>query len=514
MKSIKRAIISVYDKTGIVDFARGLESLNVELISTGGTAKMLRKTGIKVRDISEITGFPEILDGRVKTLHPVVHAGILAIRDNEEHMKLLKEHNIGLIDMVVVNLYPFEEMLKKGAPHADIIENIDIGGPTMLRAAAKNYNDVAVVVDPNDYDGILNEMKTGKGQLSNETRIYLAQKVFERTASYDSIINSYFLHYLNKKGFHDKLILSLQKVKDLRYGENPHQNAALYVDMYENRTSLASVSPLQGKEISYNNIVDAESARALVFEFDEPAVAIIKHTNPCGVATGENILEAYKKALSVDPVSAFGGIIATNRTIDGPSAEEMAKLFVEVIVSPEFSKEALEIFGKKKNLRLIQLPQPSYASGYSIRGIDGGIVIQSYDDTCRGEVRNARIVSERKPTESEMKALDFAWKVAKHVKSNAIVFAREDMALGIGAGQMSRVDSVRLAIMKAQHPLKGSVVASDAFFPFRHSIDEIAKAGATAVVQPGGSVRDDEVIKAANEHQIAMLFTGVRHFRH
>lgn len=514
MKSIRRAILSVYDKTGIIDFARGLESLNVDLISTGGTAKMLKNSGVKVKDISELTGFPEILDGRVKTLHPFVHAGILAIRENEEHMKLLEKHNIGLIDMVVVNLYPFEEVLKKGAPHADIIENIDIGGPTMLRAAAKNYNDVTVIVDPDDYTMVLNEMKANKNQLSDEIRIQLAQKVFERTASYDSIINDYFLKYLNKKGFYEKLIISLQKVKDLRYGENPHQSAALYVNMSENRQSLASVLPLQGKELSYNNIIDAESARALIFEFDEPAVAIIKHTNPCGVATGSDIFEAYKKALSVDPVSAFGGIIATNRTIDGNSAAEMSKLFVEVIVSPDFSKDALEIFGKKKNLRLLQLPAPASASGFSIRGIDGGMVVQSCDDTGRGEVKNAKIVSERKPTEAEINALDFAWKVAKHVKSNAIVFAKEGMALGVGAGQMSRVDSVKIAVMKAQHPLKGSVVASDAFFPFRDGIDEIAKAGATAVVHPGGSVRDDEVIMAADEHKMAMLFTGVRHFRH
>jgi phosphoribosylaminoimidazolecarboxamide formyltransferase/IMP cyclohydrolase len=514
MRSIRRAIISVYDKTGVVELAKGLESLNVELISTGGTAKMLRNAGIKVKDISEITGFPEILDGRVKTLHPVVHAGILAIRENEEHMKILKEQNIGLIDMVVVNLYPFEEVLKKGAPHADIIENIDIGGPTMLRAAAKNYNDVAVIVDPLDYDKVLNEMRMNKNQLSDETRLHLAQKVFSRTASYDSIINSYFLKYLKKKGLHDRLIISLQKVRDLRYGENPHQSAALYVNANENRRSLASVSPLQGKELSYNNIIDAEAARSLVFEFVEPAVAIIKHTNPCGVAIGENILGAYIKALSVDPVSAFGGIIATNRQIDGASAEEMAKLFVEVIVAPEFSKEAIEIFGKKKNLRLIQLPPPSNEYEYCMKGIDGGMIIQSCDNTSSGEVRNAKIVTDRKPDEKEMRALDFAWKVAKHVKSNAIVFAKEDMALGIGAGQMSRIDSVKIAVMKAKHPLEGSVVASDAFFPFRDGIDEIAKAGATAVVQPGGSVRDDEVIKAANEHKMAMLFTGVRHFRH
>lgn len=514
MKSIRRAIISVYDKTGIVDFARGLESLNVELISTGGTAKMLRDAGIKVNDISEITGFPEILDGRVKTLHPVVHAGLLAVRENEEHMKILKEYNIGLIDMVVVNLYPFEDVMKRGAPHADIIENIDIGGPTMLRAGAKNYNDVAVVVDPADYDRILDEMKTNKNKLSNETRAQLAQKVFEKTASYDSLINSYFLKYLNKKGLRDKLIISLRKVKDLRYGENPHQSAALYVNMEEKGQSLASTLPLQGKELSYNNIIDAEAARELVFEFDKPAVAIVKHTNPCGVAVGRDILDAYRKALSVDPVSAFGGIIATNSTIDGASAEEMAKLFLEVIIAPDFSKESLEIFGKKKNLRLLKLPPPSSEYEYRIKGIDGGVVVQGCDKAGSGEVKNAKIVTERKPDDAEMNAMDFAWKVAKHVKSNAIVFAKEDMVLGIGAGQMSRVDSVKIAVMKAQHPLKGSVVASDAFFPFRDGIDEIAKAGATAVVQPGGSVRDDEVIKAANEHKIAMLFTGVRHFKH
>lgn len=514
MRAIKRAILSVYDKTGILDFAKGLESLNVELISTGGTAKILRNAGVKVKDISELTGFPEILDGRVKTLHPVVHAGILAIRENEEHMKLLEEHNIGLIDMVVVNLYPFEEVMKRGAPHADIIENIDIGGPTMLRSAAKNYKYVAVIVDPDDYERVLNEMRSSKCRLSDETRAELAQKVFERTASYDSVINSYFLKYLNKKGFRDRVVLSFQKVKDLRYGENPHQSAALYVSTGEKRESLASQKPLQGKEVSYNNLIDAESARALVFEFDEPAVAIIKHTNPCGVAIGVDILDAYRKALSVDPVSAFGGIVATNREIDRSAAEEMAKLFIEVIVAPEFSEDALDIFSKKKNVRLIKLPKPLLEDVYCFRSIDGGMIIQSYDNSSKTEVRNARIVTERKPTEAEMKALDFAWKVAKHVKSNAIVFAREDMALGIGAGQMSRVDSVKIAIMKAQHPLKGSVVASDAFFPFRDGVDEIAKAGATAIVQPGGSVRDDEVIKAANEHKMAMLFTGVRHFRH
>lgn len=514
MKAVKRAIISVYDKAGIIDFARGLAELNVELISTGGTARMLKGAGINVKDISEITGFPEILDGRVKTLHPVVHAGILAVRENEEHMKILKKHNINTIDMVVVNLYPFEEVLKRGAPHSEIIENIDIGGPTMLRSAAKNYNDVVVIVDPVDYGHVLEEMKANKNQLSEKTRLMLAQKVFERTSAYDSIINSYFLKCLKKEGFPEKIIIPLQKVMDLRYGENSHQGSALYVNMNENRVTLATVKPLQGKELSYNNIIDAESARALVFEFDEPAVAIIKHTNPCGVATGEDILIAYKKALSVDPVSAFGGIVATNRIIDGDAAGEMSKLFLEVIVAPDFSESAIEIFSKKKNLRLLKLPQPSYAGSYYFRSIEGGMVVQTYDLTGKNEVRNAKIVTERKPTEWEYKALDFAWKVAKHVKSNAIVFAKEDMALGIGAGQMSRVDSVKIAVMKAQHPLKGSVVASDAFFPFRDGIDEIARAGATAVVQPGGSVRDDEVIKAANEHNMAMLFTGVRHFRH
>jgi len=514
MKAVKRALISVYNKTGIVDFAKGLEALNIELISTGGTATILKNAGIKVRDVSELTGFPEILDGRVKTLHPVIHAGILAIRDNQKHMEVLKQHGIGMIDMVVVNLYPFEDVLKRGAPHQDIIENIDIGGPAMLRAAAKNYNDVTVIVDPADYNMVLEELRRNKNQISSDMRIKLAQKVFETTASYDGIINYYFMTHINKTGFPEKLILPLRKVKELRYGENPHQGAALYANMYENRKSLASVPPLQGKELSYNNIIDAESARALVFEFDEPAVAIIKHTNPCGVATGKNILDAYTKALSSDPVSAFGGIVATNMVIDAECAEEMSKQFLEVIIAPEFTEEAIKIFSKKKNLRLIMLSSPPPSTGYQIRSIDGGMVIQSIDNTSRDEVRNARIVTVRKPTEMEYRALDFAWRVVKHVKSNAIVFAKEDMVLGVGAGQMSRVDSVRIAVLKANRSLKGSVVASDAFFPFRDGVDEIARAGATAIVQPGGSVRDDEVIKAADEHGMAMLFTGVRHFRH
>lgn len=513
MKPIRRAIISVFDKRGIVEFARELQALGVELISTGGTGKILKSAGIKARDISDLTGFPEILDGRVKTLHPVVHAGILAIRDNEEHIKTLEKLNIEFIDMVVVNLYPFEEVLKRGAGHAEMIENIDIGGPTMLRSAAKNYNDVAVIVDPSDYSMVIDEMKSNKNQLTQNTRLYLAQKVFERTAEYDSIINAYFLRCLNRQGFPDSLIIPLRKVKDLRYGENPHQLASLYVNPTISDITLANAVPIQGKELSYNNIIDAEAARALIFEFDEPSVAIIKHTNPCGVASGSNILEAYTKALSVDPISAFGGIVAANRRIDKDAAQEMAKLFLEVILAPDFDEEALEIFSNKKNLRLIKLGAPSY-TGFSIKGIDGGAVLQTFDDTSRNEVRNAKIVTVRKPTEMEIKALDFAWKVAKHVKSNAIVFAKEDMALGIGAGQMSRVDSVKVAIMKARHPLTGSVVASDAFFPFRDGVDEIARAGATAVVQPGGSVRDDEVIKAANEHDMAMLFTGVRHFKH
>jgi len=514
MEKVRRALISIFDKTGSVEFVAGLRKLGIEIFSTGGTAKLLRDAGIQLKDVSEVTGFPEILDGRVKTLHPKIHAGILAVRSEKKHMDKLNELDIETIDMVVVNLYPFESVLKKGAAHEEIIENIDIGGPAMIRAAAKNYKDIVVVVNPSDYSIILKEMRENNGCLDEKTLLSLAQKAFEYTSSYDSIINLYFLGVLKKTDFPENLTIPLRKVKDLRYGENPHQKAALYEDRMRRRPNIVNTAPLQGKELSYNNILDAEAAVTLIKEFDQSVAVIVKHNNPCGVATGKDILDAYNKALSIDPVSAFGGILSCNRAIDGKAAEIINQLFLEVIIASDFTEDALKIFSKKKNLRLLQLPLNYSTPPYSFRSVDGGAVVQQTDILNADEIKNIKVVTKRKPADDEMEAMIFAWKVAKHVKSNAIVFAKGGMAIGIGAGQTSRVDSVKVAIMKTKFPLAGSVVASDAFFPFRDGIDEIAKTGATAVIQPGGSVRDEEIINAANEHNLAMLFTEVRHFRH
>jgi len=518
MSKIQRAILSVTDKTGLVDFARKLSNLGVELISTGGTAKLLRDSGVGVKDISELTGFPEMLDGRVKTLHPKVHGGILHRRGNPTHCNAVAEHGIHPIDLVVVNLYAFEKTASKpGVQFEELIENIDIGGPSMIRSAAKNFQDVAVVTSPADYASIAEEMDKSGGELSAATKWRLAQKAFATTAAYDSAIASTLervsangrFGFHPEAGFPQTLRLSFNKVMDLRYGENPHQKAAMYSD--GSGTGVANGQQLQGKELSYNNIVDLQAAWDLAQEFEEPVCAIIKHTNPCGTATGKALLEAYKKALECDPVSAFGGVIGVNRPIDAAAAEEMAKLFLEVIAAPSFDEGAVSKFASKKNLRLVKIVDASQK--WVLKNVSGGILMQDADVHPLQE-SDLKLVSKRSPTPEEKQSLLFAWKVCKHVKSNAIVFARDGQTVGVGAGQMSRVDSCRIGAMKAVLPLKGTVAASDAFFPFPDGVEEIAKAGATAIIQPGGSVRDAEVIEAADRMGLAMIFTGVRHFRH
>jgi len=518
MSKIQRAILSVTDKTGLVDFARKLAELGVELISTGGTAKLLRDSGVRVKDISELTGFPEMLDGRVKTLHPKVHGGILHRRENPSHRSAVAEHGIQPIDMVVVNLYAFERTAAKPGVHfKELIENIDIGGPSMIRSAAKNFQDVAVVTSPADYAAIADEMAKSGGELSAGTKWRLAQKAFATTAAYDSAIASTLervsangrFEFHPEAGFPQTLRLAFSKIMDLRYGENPHQKAAMYSD--GSGTGVANGRQLQGKELSYNNIVDLQAAWDLAQEFEEPVCAIIKHTNPCGTATGKTLVEAYKKALECDPVSAFGGVIGVNRTVDGEAAEEMAKLFLEAIAAPSFDEAAKAKFAAKKNLRLVEIR--SAPQKWVLKNVSGGILVQDADVRPLRE-GDLKIVTKRQPTPEEKRALLFAWKVCKHVKSNAILYAREGQAVGVGAGQMSRVDSCKLGAMKAVLPLKGTVAASDAFFPFPDGVEEIAKAGATAIIQPGGSVRDQDAIEAADRMGLAMIFTGVRHFRH
>jgi phosphoribosylaminoimidazolecarboxamide formyltransferase/IMP cyclohydrolase len=517
-QQIQRAILSVTDKTGLSEFARKLSALGVELISTGGTAKLLRDSGISVKDISDLTGFPEMLDGRVKTLHPKVHGGILHRREDPSHRAAVAEHGIAPIDMVVVNLYAFEKTAAKpGVQFEELVENIDIGGPSMMRSAAKNFHDVAVVTSPADYEAIAAEMAKSGGTLSSETKWRLAQKAFATTAAYDSAIASTLervsangdrqLH--QAEGFPVTLRLSFKKVTDLRYGENPHQRAAMYSD--GSGTGVANARQAHGKELSYNNIVDLQAAWDLAQEFDEPVCAIIKHTNPCGTATGKTLAEAYKRALECDPVSAFGGVIGVNRPIDGDAAEEMAKLFLEVIAAPSFENAAVEKFSAKRNLRLVEIANSPQK--WMLKNVSGGMLVQEAD---RHQLRDSdlKIVTKRPPTPEEKRALLFAWKVCKHVKSNAILYARDGQTVGVGAGQMSRVDSCRLGAQKAVLPLKGTVAASDAFFPFPDGVEEIAKAGATAIIQPGGSVRDQEVIEAADRLGLVMIFTGVRHFRH
>ena len=518
MSKIQRAILSVTDKSGLVDFARKLSGMGVELVSTGGTAKLLRDAGIAVKDISELTGFPEMLDGRVKTLHPKVHGGILHRREDASHRMAVAEHGIPAIDMVVVNLYAFEKTAAKpGVPFEELIENIDIGGPSMIRSAAKNFQDVAVVTSPSDYESIAEEMARSGGGLSKETKWRLAQKAFATTAAYDSAIASTLervgangpFELQAPTGFPQTLRLSFQKTMDLRYGENPHQKAAMYTD--GSGAGVANARQLQGKELSYNNIVDLQAAWDLAQEFDEPICAIIKHTNPCGTATGKTLAEAYLRALECDPVSAFGGVIGVNRPIDAAAATEMAKLFLEVIAAPAFDAAAREVFASKKNLRLVEVPAGQ--QNWVLKNISGGMLVQDAD-LLKLKDADLKVVTKRPPTAEEKRALMFAWKVCKHVKSNAILYARDGQTVGVGAGQMSRVDSCKVGAMKAQLPLKGTVAASDAFFPFPDGVEEIAKAGSTAIIQPGGSVRDQEVIEAADRLGLAMIFTGVRHFRH
>ena len=522
MAAIQRAILSVTDKTGLVEFARQLAAMKVELISTGGTAKLLRDSGVQVKDISELTGFPEMLDGRVKTLHPKVHGGILHMRSKPEHRTAVSEHGIQPIDMVVVNLYAFEKTANKpGVEFEDVIENIDIGGPSMVRSAAKNFQDVAIVTSPADYAAIAQEMAANGGSLSLKTKWQLAQKAFATTAAYDSAIASTLekiaapsndngkFELGGSGGFPETIRLSFRKAFDLRYGENPHQKAALYSD--GTGKGVANGKQLQGKELSYNNIVDLQAAWDLAQEFEGPVCAIIKHTNPCGTAIADTLADAYKRALECDPVSAFGGVIGVNRPIDRDTATEMAKLFVEAIAAPAFEDEARQIFATKKNLRLVEIAP--LEQKWVLKNVSGGVLLQDNDMRPLSEA-DLKVVSERKPTDQEMRDMLFAWKVCKHVKSNAILYARNGQSTGVGAGQMSRVDSAKIGAMKSVLGIKGSVAASDAFFPFPDGVEEIAKAGATAIIQPGGSVRDQEVIDAANKLGLAMVTTGVRHFRH
>ena len=518
MGKIQRAILSVTDKTGLEPFARKLHQLGVELVSTGGTAKLLRDSGIAVKDVSDLTGFPEMLDGRVKTLHPKVHGGILHIRENQQHREAVAQHDIVPIDMVVVNLYAFEKTASKpGVSFHELIENIDIGGPSMVRSAAKNFQDVAIVTSPGDYDALAHEMQSNDGELSLATKWRLAQKAFATTAAYDSAIASTLERVaapegrlvLEEHGFPQTLRLSFNKAFDLRYGENPHQKAALYSD--GSGAGVANGKQLQGKELSCNNIVDLQAAWDLAQEFEGPVCAIIKHTNPCGTAIADTLAEAYRRALECDPISAFGGVIGVNRPIDKDTASEMAKLFLEVIAAPGFDAAAHEIFAAKKNLRLVEVVPKEQR--WVLKNVSGGVLLQDNDVRPLTEA-DLKVVSDRKPTDAEMRDLLFAWKICKHVKSNAILYARNGQTTGVGAGQMSRVDSARIGAMKSVLGIKGSVAASDAFFPFPDGVEVIAEAGATAIIQPGGSVRDKEVIDTANRLGLAMMLTGVRHFRH
>ena len=511
---IRRALISVYSKEGVVDLARRLQALNVEIVSSGGTARLLRDEGMQVRSVDEMTGHPEMLDGRVKTLHPKIHAGILARRDDPSHQAQLAEHGIEPIDLVVVNFYPFRRTVESGVERSDAIEMIDIGGPSMVRSAAKNHDHVAVVIDPGDYEALLEELESS-GSLIEATRRRLAARAFQATAEYDTAILDYLSGDAKAEDGPPKwLHVNLERTATLRYGENPHQPAAFYAEPGAERATLAGAETLQGKQLSFNNLLDLDAALALVREFTEPTAVVVKHTNPCGTALGATMAEAFRRAVETDPVSAFGGIVAMNRAVDRDAAEAMLEGFLECAVAPDYTAEARERLARKKNLRLLRLDlkgAPGHG-GWDVRRIRGGFLVQSWDDGSPGTT--SRVVTRRAPTPAEERALGFAWAVAKHVKSNAIVFTGEDRTLGIGAGQMSRVDSVRLARQKANASLEGSVLASDAFFPFRDGVDAAAEAGATAVIQPGGSIRDDEVIAAADEHDLAMVFTGIRHFKH
>jgi phosphoribosylaminoimidazolecarboxamide formyltransferase / IMP cyclohydrolase len=552
LRPIRRVLISVSDKTGVIEFARQLKQFSTEIISTGGTAKTLREAGIEVQDVSDVTGFPEMMDGRVKTLHPKIHGALLGLRENEQHMTAMRAHEIKPIDMVVVNLYPFEQTIKRaGVTEGEAIEQIDIGGPAMIRSAAKNWQDVAVVVRPEDYSRLIEEMAQNDGSLSLGTRSSLAREAFMQTARYDTVVYSYLSSNLTaaesgrgmetagfgiqlksgdngvtpepplnvadysiesfKGSLPSHLSWTISKKSDLRYGENPHQIAALY--QLALHGGIANADLLSGKEMSFNNYVDADAAWQLVSDFEETACAIIKHTNPAGVGLGLTAAEAYAKALATDPISAFGGIVAFNQTVDEASARALTKIFTEVVIAPEYELAALETLKGKKNLRVIRMGSSGPAEGLEYKHISGGMLVQTADNHKLNR-EDLKVVTTRQPTEEEIGALLFAWVVCKHTKSNAIVYARVDQTLGVGAGQMSRVDSVKIGAMRAQLALDGSVLASDAFFPFRDGIDEAVKHGITAVIQPGGSVRDEEVIAAANEHGLAMVFTAVRHFKH
>jgi phosphoribosylaminoimidazolecarboxamide formyltransferase / IMP cyclohydrolase len=523
--AIERALISVYDKTGIAEFGQSLAALGIEIVSTGGTARLLREAGIAVRDVSDLTGWPEMLGGRVKTLHPKVHGGILFQRAKADDRKQAAEQGIVPIDLVVVNLYPFSATAAKSNVSAEeLIENIDIGGPAMLRSAAKNFQSVGVVTDPADYAAIAAELR-GARELSLATRLALARKAYARTARYDGEIATELERLAAADGavaigplekLPERIHIALERRQAMRYGENPHQAAALYVPAGHPAAGLAGAKQLQGKELSYNNLVDLDAAWALASEFRNPAAAIIKHNNPCGAAEQESLCAAYAKALACDPVSAYGGVMAFNRTLDAATAQEIAKLFVECIVAPGYDAAALSRLASKKNLRLLEMPREAVPDGLQLKPISGGVLVQEVD---RHELSEAelKVVTQRAPTDTERRAMLFGWKVAKHVKSNAIVFARESQTVGVGAGQMSRVDAVKIAVIKAataELSLTGSVVASDAFFPFPDGVEEAAKAGATAVIQPGGSVHDPDIVAAANRLGMAMVFTGVRHFRH
>jgi len=526
MGRISRAILSVYNKEGIVEFAEGLNALSVEILSTGGTYRLLKDAGIPVKEVSEETGFPEMLGGRVKTLHPFIHGGILGKRDDPKHVEQMAQQGITAIDLVVVNLYPFEETIAKPDVKLDeAIEQIDIGGPTMLRSAAKNYKDVTVICDPTDYASILEEMKQADGLVSIASKSRLAKKVFKSTSSYDRAIFSYLdgldpNREVKDEVLPDTLSLQFQKVQSLRYGENPHQKAALY----QAAGDASNLKQLWGKEMSYNNFLDMDAAFELVSGFEETAAVVVKHNNPCGVATGENLVDAYCKARATDPLSAFGGVAAFNRPVDLETAKEIVTTFMEVVIAPAVEPAALAVFKTKKNLRIIEagqfigagndaIPAASTAR-LDLRPLANGLLVQEHDVRVISDAASTKVVSARNPTENEVAALLFSWRVCKQVKSNAIIFALPGQAIGIGAGQMSRVDSVKIATLKAQFPIEGCVMASDAFFPFRDAIDTAAESGITAVIQPGGSIRDDEVIAAINEHNMAMVFTGMRHFKH
>lgn len=514
--AIRRALISVSDKTGIVEFSRALAGLGVQIISTGGTASLLEKEGVPVVGISDVTGFPEILDGRVKTLHPAVHSGLLAVRDDEEHQQAMKNLGLDYIDMVVVNLYPFAATIAKpDVSYEDAIENIDIGGPTMLRSAAKNHAFVTVVVDAGDYAGVLEEIQAG-GDTSLDTRKRLAAKVFRHTGAYDALIGDY-LSKLGGDPLPERYTVTYEKVQDLRYGENPHQQAAFYRKPLAAEGNITTARQLHGKELSYNNINDANAALAIVKEFNEPAVVAVKHMNPCGVGIGVDIHEAYQKAYAADPTSIFGGIVAANRTIGLDTAQLLSEIFLEIIIAPDFTPEALDVLTKKKNIRLMKLGELQAAAErkpeWLVTSVDGGMLVQE-SDVHSLSLDDLKVVTNRKPTDEELKQLLFGWKVVKHVKSNAILLAADNMTVGVGAGQMNRVGAARIAIEQAGEKAQGAVLASDAFFPMGDTVELAAQAGITAIIQPGGSIKDEESIAAANANNIAMVLTGVRHFKH